>query len=206
MPEPITTFSASPVPLLRDDIDTDQIIPARFLKGTEKTGLGRVLFHDWRFKPDGTPDPGFPLNQPQYQQAGILMAQHNFGCGSSREHAPWALKDYGFKAIVAISFADIFKNNALKNGLLPIAISEQILTEWLAAVEANPALRFNIDVAKRHISLEGSVVAIGFELDAFRQRCLLEGVDELGYTLSKQEAIARYEADHDRRQTKLINA
>ena len=176
-----------------NDIDTDQIIPARFLKATDKDGMGAHLFADWRYLPDGSPRPDFALNQPQHQAAQILLAGDNFGCGSSREHAPWALTAFGFRAILAMSFADIFSNNALKNGLLPIVISadtQRLLLDLLAEV---PAAELAVDLAAQTVTLPTGH-AVSFNIDPFSKACLLKGTDELGYLLGFEKQIAAYEA------------
>jgi len=181
------------VALPLNDIDTDQIIPARFLKATDKNGMGAHLFADWRYLPDGSPRPDFVLNQPQHQGAQILLAGDNFGCGSSREHAPWALTAFGFRAILALSFADIFRNNALKNGLLPIVVSadtQHMLLEVLAEV---PAAELTVDLAAQTVSLPTGH-SVTFDIDPFSKTCLLKGTDELGYLLGFEKQIAAYEA------------
>lgn len=188
-----TTLTSRVVPLPVDDVDTDQIIPARFLKATDKSGLGAHLFADWRYLPDGAPRPGFILNQPEHQDAQILLAGHNFGCGSSREHAPWALTAFGFRAILAISFADIFCNNALKNGLLPIAISAEMQAQLLDLLAEVPAAELTIDLAAQTVRLPTGQ-AVAFAIDAFSKTCLLQGTDELGYLLGLEKQIAAYEA------------
>lgn len=190
----ISQITDTCVPLNRNNVDTDQIIPARFLKGTTKTGLGEKLFFDWRYLEDGSPNPDFALNNPRFSGS-ILVAAHNFGCGSSREHAPWALKDYGFQAILAISFADIFSNNSLKNQLLPIPMPEATITALLAAIEANPALQVTIDLPNQRVVIPGQSEQ-PFDVDPYRKQCLLEGLDDIGYTLSHESDIAAYEAAH----------
>src|SRR6476659_3953755 len=175
------------------NIDTDQIIPARFLRTTVREGLGKQLFHDWRYAADGTPRTDFPLNQPASQGCEILVAGANFGCGSSREHAPWALLDYGFRAIVSSGIADIFTSNALKNGLLPIVL-EAPLVETL---KAHPGLEIAIDLEHESVQLpDGTTVR--FRVERFARHCLLNGVDELGYLRSQEAAIARFEQRLDR--------
>jgi 3-isopropylmalate/(R)-2-methylmalate dehydratase small subunit len=176
-----------------NDIDTDQIIPARFLKATDKNGMGAHLFADWRYLPDGSPRPDFVLNQPQHQGAQILLAGDNFGCGSSREHAPWALTAFGFRAILSTSFADIFCNNALKNGLLPIMVtpeSHHLLQDLLAEV---PTAELTVDLATQSVHLPTGHV-ITFNIDPFSKACLLKGTDELGYLLGFEHQIAAFEA------------
>ncbi len=172
-----------------DNIDTDQIIPARFLKTTSMEGLGGNLFRDWRYNPDGSPNAEFVLNKPAAQGARILIAGDNFGCGSSREHAPWALVQYGFRAVVSTSFADIFKGNSLKNGLLPIIIPPDIHAELLKW----PGIVLKVDLANQKLILPGGN-AVEFPIDSFAKQCLLEGVDELGYVLKQEPAIATFEA------------
>jgi 3-isopropylmalate/(R)-2-methylmalate dehydratase small subunit len=183
------TIESKDVVLPIENIDTDQIIPARFLKTTSMEGLGDNLFLDWRYLADGSPNPDFPLNKPSAKGAQILVTGDNFGCGSSREHAPWALVQYGFKAIISTSFADIFKGNALKNGLLPIIVPADIhaeLLKWSGIV-------LKIDLATQTLTLAGGRT-IEFPIDPFAKQCLLEGVDELGYMLKQEPAIAAYEA------------
>lgn len=185
-------LSARVVPLPRNDVDTDQIIPARFLKVTDKVGLGQKLFSDWRYLEDGSPNPAFVLNQPNMQGAKILLAGDNFGCGSSREHAPWALCDWGFRAVISTSFADIFRNNSLKNGLLPVVVDEKTHKKLFETVEANSQAELEIDLEKQTLtSPDGSKVT--FPVDSFAKHCLLAGVDELGYILSFDQKIKHYE-------------
>ena len=177
------------VVLAQSNIDTDQIIPARFLSTTERAGLGKNAFNDWRWQADGSPNPAFPFNQPENHGRSILLAGRNFGCGSSREHAPWALTDLGLRAIVSSEIADIFRNNSLKNGLLPIVLPEEIVQSLME----RPDDELTIDVAARELRApDGSV--FGFPLDAFAQTCLLEGVDQLGWLLGRVDEIERYEA------------
>lgn len=193
--EPITTFSSKIVALPIDNIDTDQIIPARFLKATDKQGMGEALFADWRFHADGSPVADFSLNRPEAAGADILLAGTNFGCGSSREHAPWALMGYGFQAIISTYFADIFRNNALKNGLLPITVDPQTQQQLLTMVEQNPETKVTVDLANQALVLpDGQQVT--FPIDGFAKHCLLNGIDQLGYLLQQEEAIAAYEAKH----------
>ena len=190
--EPLRPFSSKLVPLLVDNVDTDQVIPARFLKVTDKNGLGEALFSDWRYHADGTPKPDFVLNRPEMRGRQILLAGDNFGAGSSREHAPWALVGYGFRAVLSTSFADIFRNNALKNGLLPIALPAQAHARIVAMVESDPDVELAVDLEAGTVRLpDGS--AVGFEVDPFSRRMLLEGTDELGFLLAQAGAIASYE-------------
>ncbi len=188
-----TSLLSTVMPLPVNDIDTDQIIPARFLKATDKNGMGNNLFADWRYNEDGSPKADFVLNQNTYQGAQVLLAGDNFGCGSSREHAPWALTGFGFRAVISTSFADIFRNNALKNGLLPIIVPKDVHSELMAAVTANPSIRVDVDLATQTVSLDGGKV-INFPIDPFSKTCLLKGVDELGYILGFENLIAAYEA------------
>ena len=177
-----------------DNIDTDQIIPARFLKSIDKSGMGANLFADWRYLPDGTPKADFVLNQPESQGSSILVAGDNFGCGSSREHAPWALTGFGFRAVVSTSFADIFRNNSIKNGLLPVAIDTsayQSLQDYLAEV---PSLELTIDLVSQTLAFP-SGQTVFFPIDSFSKACLLNGTDELGYILSFDGQISKFEKE-----------
>jgi 3-isopropylmalate/(R)-2-methylmalate dehydratase small subunit len=190
--KPYKPFRSRLLPLPMDNIDTDQIYPGRFLTVTSKDGLARHLFADWRYSSDGAPRPGFVLNQPGASGAHILLAGDNFGCGSSREHAPWALTANGFRAVISTSFADIFRANALKNGLVPIIVDQRTSRTLFAMVQANPAAEVEVDMATRVLKLpDGGTVQ--FPIDPFSQRCLLEGVDELGYLLSLAPKIDAYE-------------
>ena len=177
--------------LTRDNVDTDQIIPKQFLKRIERTGYGDVLFFDWRYDREGKPDPAFPLNAPRYRGATILLAGKNFGCGSSREHAVWALRDYGFRAVIAPSFADIFANNCLKNGVLTVALRPSEIAQLLALDAAGP-YELKIDLEQCQVSGNGGFQT-DFEIDPFSRTCLLEGLDEIGTTLKREAEIARYE-------------
>lgn len=183
-----TSLTSRIVPLPANDVDTDQIIPARYLKVTDKQGLGEALFFNWRYNPDGSPNPDFALNQPRHQGAQILLAGDNFGCGSSREHAPWALTAYGFRAVISTSFADIFRNNALKNGLLPIIVDAET-HQKLFALPAGSTL--TVDLAAQTLAFPGGSAV--FPIDRFSKVCLLNGVDELGYLLGMEKEIAAYE-------------
>ncbi len=187
--EKFVPFSSRLVVMPIDNIDTDQVIPARFLKKTDKTGWGELLFHDWRYEADGTPKPDFILNQDFAKSAQILLAGDNFGCGSSREHAPWALTQYGFRAIISTSFADIFKSNSLKNSLLPIVVSPDVHKKIFTA----PDQEVHVDLASQTITLADGTKA-EFPVDAFAKQCMLEGVDELGFILKHNDAISAYEA------------
>ena len=189
-----TTLVSRLLPLPVDNVDTDQIIPARFLKTTSKNGLGAALFADWRYLPDGAPRPDFVLNDARYQGAQILLAGANFGCGSSREHAPWALMDYGFRAVISSSFADIFRNNSLKNGLLPIELDTQTLAHLFELCASQPNVEATIDLASQTVWLPDGTHA-WFPIDAFSKKCLLEGIDELGYIMRFEAEIAAFEKD-----------
>ena len=178
--------------VLGDNIDTDQIIPARFLKSISREGFGKALFSDWRFDEQGGPRPGFPLNEPGAQGARVLVAGENFGCGSSREHAPWALTDYGFRAVVSLSIADIFRSNAVKNGLLPVVVDQATHAFLLE----HSGVEVTIDLRAQTLSYDGGRKRATFPLDPFSRHCLLEGVDELGFLLSQEEAIAAFERAH----------
>jgi 3-isopropylmalate/(R)-2-methylmalate dehydratase small subunit len=185
------TLESKTVVLPIENIDTDQIIPARFLKTTSMEGLGDNLFLDWRYKSDGTLNPDFPLNKPEAKGAQILVAGDNFGCGSSREHAPWALVQYGFRAVISTSFADIFRGNALKNSLVPIVVPSGVHAELLKS----PGIVLKVDLETETLVFPDGR-KVGFEIDSFAKQCLLEGVDELGYMLKQEPAIAAYEAKH----------
>jgi 3-isopropylmalate/(R)-2-methylmalate dehydratase small subunit len=189
--EPIKVIRSRTVVMPSTNIDTDQIIPGRFLTTTTKLGLGKELFADWRYRPDGTPNPDFILNKPEAKGCQILVAGRNVGCGSSREHAPWALLDFGFKAVVSTEIADIFRNNSLKNGLLPVIVDDATHA-WLLA---NPGAEITIDLEKSALTLPDGR-SVTFPIDGFARYCLLNGVDELGFLLSKQAEIAAYEARH----------
>src|SRR5574341_403321 len=190
-----TTLTSRILPLPANDIDTDQIIPARFLKATDKNGMGDALFADWRYDADGSPRPDFVLNKPEHTGAQILLAGDNFGCGSSREHAPWALTGYGFRAVISTSFADIFRNNALKNGLLPVVVDVETHRELLDLVEESPRAEITVDLASQSLTLPGGR-QVSFPIDGFSKTCLLNGVDELGYLLKFEEQIKEYESAH----------
>lgn len=193
--KPFTRLTSRLVPLPLANVDTDQIIPAAYLKVTDKSGLGQGLFANWRFAPDGEPDDEFVLNRPQHRGAEILLAGENFGCGSSREHAPWALLDYGFRAVVSPRFADIFRSNALKNGLLAASVPHTTHEALLRAVEADPEVTITIDLGAQRIILPGGA-AVAFRIDPFARHCLLHGVDQLGYLLAQLPRIEAYEAKH----------
>jgi 3-isopropylmalate/(R)-2-methylmalate dehydratase small subunit len=189
--QPIKRIRSRTVVIPSSNIDTDQIIPARFLTTTTKLGLGKQLFADWRYSSDGSPDPAFILNKPEARGAEVLVAGRNFGCGSSREHAPWALVDAGFRAVISTEIADIFRGNALKNGLLPIVVDETI-SHWLLE---HPGAEVDIDLEAARLSLPTGV-DVPFRIEAFARHCLINGIDELGYLQGKLDAIRQFEAAH----------
>ena len=182
-------------PLDRANVDTDQIIPKQFLKRIERTGFGEFLFYDWRYTTDGTLNPSFVLNEPRYQGASILIADKNFGCGSSREHAPWALGEYGFRVIIAPSFADIFANNCFKNGMLPIALNDDAVRGIMRRAQQQPRYELKIDLERQTIE-DADRLSIPFVVGEFQRYCLLEGLDDIGLTLRHEDAIKSYEATH----------
>ena len=181
-----------------DNIDTDQIIPARFLKVTDKAGLGEALFADWRYREDGSPKEDFILNDPAAKGAQVLFAGDNFGCGSSREHAPWALVGYGVRAVISTFFADIFQNNALKNGLLPLVVSKEVHTTLQRQLESDPNAVVTVDLAEQELTLPNDDKVI-FPIDRFAKHCLLNGLDQLGFLTSAEDEIERYERAHKQR-------
>ena len=187
-----TTLTSRVMPLPVNDIDTDQITPAQFLKVTDKNGLADVLFFHWRFKDDGSPKLDFVINQPEYNGAQILLAGDNFGCGSSREHAPWALVAYGFRAVISTSFADIFRSNSLKNGLIPIIVDQATHKMLFNLIEEVPNAPLTVDLESQTLTFPHSSVT--FPIDPFNKACLLNGVDELGYILGFEEQISAFEA------------
>jgi 3-isopropylmalate/(R)-2-methylmalate dehydratase small subunit len=186
--EAFTSITSRTVVLPRTDIDTDQIIPARFLRTTSREGLGQQLFSDWRYLPDGRPNPEFALNRPEAAGCTILVGGRNFGCGSSREHAPWALLDFGIRAVISTEFADIFRSNALKNGLVPVIVDDATL-QWLIA---HPGVEVTVDLTTSSVKLPAGR-AISFPIEPFARYCLMHGVDQLGYLLSKNAEITAYE-------------
>ena len=193
--KPFSIVTSRLIPLPNENVDTDQIIPARFLKATDKAGFGKLLFCDWRYDEAGNPKPGFILNRPETAGAVILLAGNNFGCGSSREHAPWALADYGLRAIISTSFADIFRNNCLKNGILPILVDRPAHEKLFQMVNGNPAAEITIDLAARTLTLPDGG-SLQFPIDSYSQKCLLEGLDDIGYLRQFEDRIAAYEAAH----------
>ena len=192
--ESFTTLTGLVAPLDRVNVNTDEITPARFLKSIRRTGFANALFANWRYiDPQGTqPDPSFVLNQPRYQGVSILLAGDNFGCGSSREHAPWAILEYGFRCLIAPSFADIFYNNCFNNGILPVTLDDAIVQELFAEVEASEGYTLHIDLPAQTVTTPGGR-ALHFEIDNFKKHALLEGLDNIGWTLSHSDEIAAYE-------------
>jgi 3-isopropylmalate/(R)-2-methylmalate dehydratase small subunit len=190
---PFKSHTGLVAPLDRPNVDTDQIIPKQFLKRVERTGFGEFLFYDWRFRPDGQLDPSFSLNEPRYQGASILIAGRNFGCGSSREHAPWSLADYGFRAIIAPSFADIFANNCQKNGLLPVTLGDAAVAELMQRSKEIENYQATVDLEGKTVS-DAHGFSHAFEIDNFQRYCLLEGLDDIGLTLKHENKITEYEA------------
>ena len=190
--EAFKNLSSSAVPLPMEDVDTDQIIPARFLKATTRDGFGENLFRDWRYLPDNTPTPGFVLNDSKFSGE-ILVAGKNFGCGSSREHAAWAIYDYGFRVVVSSYFADIFKGNALNNGLLPIEVSPEFLAEIFSSIEENPNSHVEVNLEQQEITLKTSGNKEKFEIDPYKKMCLQNGYDDIDYLISIDSEIAAFE-------------
>jgi 3-isopropylmalate/(R)-2-methylmalate dehydratase small subunit len=190
--KPFERLDAVAVPIAQPNLDTDQILPARYLQKPRADDFGAYLFRDLRFRKDGSEEPGFVLNQPAYRSGRIIVAERNFACGSSREHAVWALYDYGFRAVVASSFGDIFFSNALKNGLLPIVLPEAVVAGMLSDVQARPGSRIAIDLADQILTGPGNA-SHAFDIDPFSKHCLLNGLDELDYTLSLADRIAEFE-------------
>lgn len=192
MIDPFTTLTSTVVPLPIENVDTDQIIPARFLKATTREGFGKQVFYDWRYDQQGNPKPGFVLNSPLYRGQ-ILATGKNFGCGSSREHAAWAIYGAGFKAVVSSFFADIFKNNALNNGLLPVQVSETFLTALFQSIDRDPHTQVKIDLEQQLIVLPSSGLQETFDIDPYKKECLLKGYDDVDYLLSIRDKIENYE-------------
>ncbi len=190
--EPFVKIKGLVATLDRVNVDTDQIIPKQFLKRIERTGYGQFLFYDWRLNEDGSPNPDFELNAPQFKGASILLTRDNFGCGSSREHAPWALLEYGFHSILAPSFADIFYNNCFKNGMLPVQLPQDQISELFEWVGANPGVQLTVDLESQ--TLFGDSLEYPFEVDPFRRDCLLKGLNDIDLTLQYEEQIREYES------------
>ncbi|MBL9080274.1 MAG: 3-isopropylmalate dehydratase small subunit [Planctomycetales bacterium] len=190
-----TTLTGLVAPMDRANVDTDQIIPKQFLKRIERTGFGEFLFWDWRRTADGQEDPNFELNKPEFKGATILLARRNFGCGSSREHAPWALEDYGFRSVIAPSFADIFYNNCFKNGMLPIRLSEEQVDDLFARAAKHPGYKLTVDLNTQTVR-DDHGLELSFDVDPFRRHCLLNGLDDIGLTLEHADKITAYETSH----------
>ena len=193
--EPFTRHTGVAAPLDRDNVDTDAIIPAVYLKRIERTGFGQFLFESWRTLADGSPNPDFVLNQPGYQGATVLLGGQNFGCGSSREHAPWALLDHGFRTIIAPSFADIFHNNCFQNGMLPVVLPKEQVDRLIARAKAQPGYQVTVDLERQTV-IDGQGFEASFEVDPFRRSCLLNGLDDIGLTLQHEDKITAFEASH----------
>jgi 3-isopropylmalate/(R)-2-methylmalate dehydratase small subunit len=190
--EKFVTHTGVVAPLNRVNVDTDQIIPKVFLKSISRTGYGVNCFNDWRYLEDGSPNPDFVLNRPEYQGASVLLAGRNFGCGSSREHAPWALQEMGFKAIIAPSFADIFHQNCLQNGVVPVVLPEEQIEQLFQRAEEEAGCSVTVDLERQVVEADG--FSAPFEIDPFRKHLLLNGLDDIGLTLQKEDAVAAYEA------------
>jgi 3-isopropylmalate/(R)-2-methylmalate dehydratase small subunit len=203
--EPIKPFTAKAVAIAIDNVDTDQIIPASYLRFTSKDGMAEGLFANWRRNADGSVNEDFPLNRPEHEGAEVLVAGHNFGCGSSREHAGWALQGYGFKAVISSDFADIFRNNSLKIGLLPIIVDAETHAQLLSMCEEDPETRVTVDLAAQQVRLDDGR-AVSFPIDPFAKYCLLNGVDQMGFMLSQEADIAAYEGAHAGRVETTANA
>ncbi len=193
--KPFSAHTGLVAPLDRVNVDTDQMIPKQFCKLLTREGYGRLLFYDWRYLEGERPDPDFVLNQPRYQGASILLARANFGCGSSREHAPWGVLDYGFRAVIAPSFADIFYNNCFKNGILPVTLPDAQVDDLFRRTEANVGYRLTVDLPSQTIT-DASGLKLSFQMDPFRKEILLKGLDDIGLTLQRAAEIAAYEAKH----------
>ncbi len=191
--EPFVTINGLVAPLDRVNVDTDQIIPAVYLKSIQRTGFGEHLFSPWRYHADGSPNPDFVLNNPAYRSATVLATGRNFGCGSSREHAPWALGEYGFRCIIAPSFADIFYNNCFQNGLLPVRLPEEDVRRIIDMAIAKPGMSLNVDLESQRVWTDDGEVSVSFEIDAARRHALLNGLDDIGLTLQHEDKIAAYE-------------
>ena len=192
--EPFVSLNAKLAPLNRVNVDTDQIIPKQFLKRVERTGFGQFLFNDWRFNADGTENPEFILNQHEYREAEILVSGRNFGSGSSREHAPWALQDYGFKCIIAPSFGDIFFSNCFQNGVLPVILPENVVADIIQNSEMDPDYKINIDLEAQRVWDENEEVVAEFTIEPFRRHCMLNGLDDIGLTLEDEDNISDFES------------
>lgn len=191
--EPLTTYEGIAALLDRTNVDTDQIIPKQFLKKTDRAGYGAFLFYDWRFREDGSENPDFELNKPAFKNASVLVSGDNFGCGSSREHAPWAILDFGFRVIVSTSYADIFFNNCFKNGILPIVVTAAELSDLIAEIRQNEGVKFSVDLEAQRLTTPGGLSII-FTVDEFRRECLMKGLDDISWTLQHDSEIDAFEA------------
>jgi 3-isopropylmalate/(R)-2-methylmalate dehydratase small subunit len=203
--EPFVKLDGLVMPLDRTNVNTDEITPARYLKTIKRTGFANILFANWRYLNDGKPNPDFVLNQPRYQGSSILLAGDNFGCGSSREHAPWAIGEYGFRCLIAPSFADIFYNNCFNNSILPVTLDESIVEELFAEVEATVGYRLSVDLAAQTVTSPSGRV-FRFDIDSFKKQALLQGLDNIGWTLSHDDDISAYEARRRQEAPWLFNA
>ncbi len=192
--EPFVSHSGTVMPINRVNVDTDQIIPKQFLKRIERTGFGQFLFNDWRYLEDGSPNPDFILNKPGYEDASVLVGGRNFGCGSSREHAPWALQDYGFRCIIAPGFADIFYNNCFQNGVLPVVLPEDVVDQILEKAESNPGFKLTVDLKGKRVWDEDEEIVAEFDIEEFRRYLLLNGLDDIGLTLEHGGDIDAFES------------
>ena len=192
--EPFVRLNGVVAPMDRVNVDTDQIIPKQFLKRIERTGFGQFLFYDWRFNADGSPNPDFVLNKPGYEGTSVLVAGRNFGSGSSREHAPWALLDYGIRCVIAPSFADIFYSNCFQNGVLPVVLPEDVVKQIIANAEANPGYKLNVDLESLRVWDDTEEVVASFDVEPFRRHCMLNGLDDIGLTLEHEDKVADFEA------------
>ena len=192
--EPFVRLNGVVAPMDRVNVDTDQIIPKQFLKRIERTGFGQFLFNDWRFNADGSPNPDFVLNKPGYEGTSVLVVGRNFGSGSSREHAPWALLDYGIRCVIAPSFADIFYSNCFQNGVLPVVLPEDVVKKIIANSEANPGYKLNVDLESMRVWDDTEEVVASFDVEPFRRHCMLNGLDDIGLTLEHDDAIDDFEA------------
>lgn len=193
--KPFTKHTGTVAPMDRLNVDTDQMVPKQFLKALTREGFGRILFYDWRYLEGEKPNPEFVLNQPRYQGASVLIARDNFGCGSSREHAPWAILDYGFRALIAPSYADIFYNNCFKNGILPVTLPDSEVDRLFQITAKKPGYRLTVDLENQTVSDENGLL-LTFQIDPFRRECLLKGLDDIGLTLRFDQEIAAYERMH----------
>ena len=192
--EPFVRVHGGVVPMNRVNVDTDQIIPKQFLKRVERDGFGQFLFNDWRYNADGSDNPEFILNKPGYEGADILVAGRNFGCGSSREHAPWALGDYGFRCVIAPSFADIFNGNCFQNGILPVTLTEETVQQIIEKAEKDPGYKLHVDLEAQRVWDDSEEVVATFDLEPFRRYSLLNGLDDIGLTMEREDDISKFES------------